>query len=100
MSRRVHCLFRWLRKDGVDHPVTEQVAHIYMDEVFRNGSKDTDVLVLGCHALPAVASATSSRGSAARLDRGFGRVYGCGGRKKMGSAKPESRDPKLSFFAT
>jgi glutamate racemase len=35
-----------------EHPVTEQVAHIYMDEVFRNGSKNTDVLVLGCTHYP------------------------------------------------
>jgi glutamate racemase len=46
-------LFVPLVEEGwVDHPVTEQVAHIYMDEVFRNGSKDTDVLVLGCTHYP------------------------------------------------
>jgi glutamate racemase len=32
--------------------VTEKVAHIYMDEVFRKGAKDTDVLVLGCTHYP------------------------------------------------
>jgi glutamate racemase len=46
-------LFVPLVEEGwVDHPVTEKVAHIYMDEVFRNGAKDTDVLVLGCTHYP------------------------------------------------
>jgi glutamate racemase len=46
-------LFVPLVEEGwAEHPVTEQVAHIYMDEVFRNGSKNTDVLVLGCTHYP------------------------------------------------
>jgi glutamate racemase len=36
----------------VDHPVTEQVARIYLDEVFGNGFQDADVLVLGCTHYP------------------------------------------------
>jgi glutamate racemase len=36
----------------IDHPVTEQVAHIYIDEVFRNGAGGADVLVLGCTHYP------------------------------------------------
>src|SRR5262245_3902915 len=36
----------------VDHPVTERVAHIYMDEVFRDGARDADVLLLGCTHYP------------------------------------------------
>lgn len=46
-------LFVPLVEEGwVEHPVTEQVAHIYMDEVFRNGTHDADVLVLGCTHYP------------------------------------------------
>ncbi|HZD95620.1 MAG TPA: glutamate racemase [Candidatus Sulfotelmatobacter sp.] len=46
-------LFVPLVEEGwVEHPVTEQVAHIYMDEVFRNGARDADVLVLGCTHYP------------------------------------------------
>lgn len=46
-------LFVPLVEEGwVEHPVTEQVAHIYMDEVFRDGAHDTDVLVLGCTHYP------------------------------------------------
>ena len=36
----------------IDHPVTEQVAHIYIDEVFRNGAGGADVLLLGCTHYP------------------------------------------------
>src|SRR6202042_1035825 len=32
----------------VEHPVTEQVARIYLDEAFAGGFRDADVLVLGC----------------------------------------------------
>jgi glutamate racemase len=38
----------------VDHPVTEQVAHIYMDEIFRDGAREADVLVLGCTHYPLI----------------------------------------------
>jgi glutamate racemase len=36
----------------VDHTVTEQVAHIYIDEVFHNGAGGADVLLLGCTHYP------------------------------------------------
>jgi glutamate racemase len=36
----------------VEHPVTEQVAHIYLDEVFRDGARGADVLLLGCTHYP------------------------------------------------
>src|SRR5205807_2884477 len=95
-------LFVPLVEEGwVDHPVTEQVAHIYMDEVFRNGSKDTDVLVLGCTHYPLlrpllrrvvpkhVAIVDSAESTAEAVA------------KKLGSTpKPETRNPKLAFFAT
>ena len=46
-------LFVPLVEEGwVEHPVTEQVAHIYMDEVFRDGARNADVLVLGCTHYP------------------------------------------------
>jgi len=38
----------------VDHPVTEQVAHIYVDDVFQNGAQGADVLVLGCTHYPLI----------------------------------------------
>jgi len=36
----------------VEHPVTEQVARIYLDEAFADGFHDADTLVLGCTHYP------------------------------------------------
>ena len=36
----------------VEHPVTEQVARIYLAEAFADGFADADVLVLGCTHYP------------------------------------------------
>lgn len=36
----------------VEHPVTEQVAHIYLREAFSDGFHDADTLVLGCTHYP------------------------------------------------
>jgi glutamate racemase len=36
----------------IEHPVTEQVASIYLAEAFANSFKDADVLVLGCTHYP------------------------------------------------
>jgi glutamate racemase len=50
-------LFVPLVEEGwVEHPVTEQVAHIYVDEIFRHdaGAKDADVLLLGCTHYPLI----------------------------------------------
>jgi len=38
----------------VEHPVTEQVAHIYVDEILRNGAHCADVLLLGCTHYPLI----------------------------------------------
>src|ERR1700731_775692 len=46
-------LFVPLVEEGwVEHRVTEEVAHIYMDEVFQDSARDADVLVLGCTHYP------------------------------------------------
>ena len=39
----------------VDHPVTEQVARIYLEEAFRDGFQSADVLLLGCTHYPLLA---------------------------------------------
>ncbi|HEV2696603.1 MAG TPA: glutamate racemase, partial [Terriglobales bacterium] len=36
----------------VDHPVTEQVARIYLDEAFADGFRSADILLLGCTHYP------------------------------------------------
>ena len=46
-------LFVPLVEEGwIDHPVTEQVAQIYLGEAFSGESRDADVLVLGCTHYP------------------------------------------------
>jgi glutamate racemase len=50
-------LFVPLVEEGwVDHPVTEQVAQIYLKEAFADGFHDADVLVLGCTHYPLIKS--------------------------------------------
>lgn len=54
-TERACPLFVPLVEEGwVEHPVTERVAHIYMDEVFRDGARDADVLLLGCTHYPLI----------------------------------------------
>lgn len=60
-GQRVHekaCpLFVPLVEEGwTDHPVTEQVARIYLDEVFNDGFHQADVLLLGCTHYPLLKS--------------------------------------------
>ena len=38
----------------VEHPVTEQVVHIYVDEIFSDGARERDVLLLGCTHYPLI----------------------------------------------
>src|ERR1700747_3700890 len=48
-------LFVPLVEEGwVEHPVTEQVAHIYLGEAFSDGFHDADTLVLGCTHYPLI----------------------------------------------
>lgn len=43
-----------IEEGWVQHPVTEQVAHIYMDEIFRGDGREADVLLLGCTHYPLI----------------------------------------------
>jgi glutamate racemase len=38
----------------IDHPVTEEVAHIYLKEAFADEFKSADVLLLGCTHYPLI----------------------------------------------
>src|SRR5215831_11313640 len=38
----------------VEHAVTEQVAHVYLDEIFQNGARGADILLLGCTHYPLI----------------------------------------------
>lgn len=37
-----------------EHPVAEQVAHVYLDEIFQDGAHGADVLLLGCTHYPLI----------------------------------------------
>ena len=53
-SREKACplLVPLVEEGWVDHPVTEQVAKIYLDEAFSDGFQSADVLLLGCTHYP------------------------------------------------
>jgi glutamate racemase len=40
----------------IDHPITEEVARIYLQEAFRDGFASADVLLLGCTHYPLLKS--------------------------------------------
>jgi glutamate racemase len=88
----------------VEHPVTEQVARIYLKDAFGDGFHDADVLVLGCTHYPLIQpllrrvapasvkivdSAHSTAHAVAQKLRQLGVV-----------APPERQSPHLKFFAT
>jgi glutamate racemase len=92
----------------IDHPVTEQVARIYLKEAFADGSENADVLLLGCTHYPLLkpllqrvtpqhvrivdSAESTARAVAARM------------RQLLPEPKPESEErrvtPRLRFFAT
>jgi glutamate racemase len=91
----------------IEHPVTEQVARIYLDEAFQDSFQSADVLVLGCTHYPLlipllrrvapahvtiVDSAESTAGVVGELLRAS---------QVSNSAEDERRRlPRVRFFAT
>jgi glutamate racemase len=101
-------LFVPLVEEGwVDHPVTEQVARIYLAEAFAGEASDADVLVLGCTHYPLiqtllrrvapeqVAIVDSAESTAEEVARELGFPVG-----NEGSKSRSGRGPGLRFFAT
>ena len=91
----------------VEHPVTEQVARIYLDEAFSDGFKSADVLVLGCthypliktvlhRVAPAHVTIVDSAESTAEAVRKLLRRNPL----PAGSENERRRLPRLQFFAT
>jgi len=96
-------LFVPLVEEGwVEHPVTEQVARIYLSEAFADEARDADVLVLGCTHYPLiqpllrrvvpehVAIVDSAESTAQEVARQLGREV----KTKRGGV------PQMRFFAT
>jgi glutamate racemase len=91
----------------VEHPVTEQVARIYLGEAFGDGFREADVLVLGCthypllkpllhRVAPAHVSIVDSAESTAQVVASHLKQL-----VPVTSALEERRSlPRLKFFAT
>ncbi len=91
----------------VDHPVTEVVAQIYLNEAFVDGFRDADVLVLGCthypllepllhRIVPANVKVVDSAESTAEVVKNL-----LQNSPLPTSEEPERRQsPRLNFFAT
>jgi glutamate racemase len=91
----------------IEHPVTEQVARIYLDEAFADGFEAADVLVLGCthyplirpvlrRVAPAHVKIVDSADSTAHA------VHHALQQKPQYDPNPQERRslPRLKFFAT
>jgi glutamate racemase len=89
----------------VNHPVTEQVAQIYLREAFADGFADADVLVLGCthypllepllrRIAPSHATIVDSAHSTAST------VADCIRALPSAEASERRAQPRLRFFAT
>jgi glutamate racemase len=90
----------------IDHPVTEEVAQIYLKEAFAGGFKSADVLLLGCTHYPLLRSVLHKVApkhvkivdSADATAEAVGRLLR---RTSLPSAlESEPRNPRLKCFAT
>jgi glutamate racemase len=101
-------LFVPLVEEGwVEHPVTEQVAKIYVSEAFSEGAHDADVLVLGCTHYPLIKPLLRrvAPEHVAIVDSAESTALDVARRLQIeslsSSAKRERRGvPQLKFFAT
>jgi glutamate racemase len=90
----------------VDHPVTEQVARIYLGEAFGDGFHDADTMVLGCTHYPLlkpllrrvapahVGIVDSAESTARAVAEHLGQLV------KANAAEERRIAPRLKFFAT
>ena len=101
-------LFVPLVEEGwVEHPVTEQVARIYLGETFTEDFQDADVLVLGCTHYPLIKPLLRrvAPQQVAIVDSAESTANAVAEQLQIqplqGSAGPERRvQPRLKFFAT
>jgi glutamate racemase len=91
----------------VEHPVTEQVARIYLEEAFSDGFDDADVLVLGCTHYPLLKPLLRrvAPEHVSIVDSAESTAHVVADKLRMLSSRPsveqERRSlPRLSFFAT
>lgn len=90
----------------IDHPVTEQVARIYLNEAFSDGSESADVLLLGCTHYPLLRPLLRrvAPPHVSIVDSAESTACAVAGRMRQllpESANEERRStPRLKFFAT
>jgi glutamate racemase len=91
----------------VEHPVTEQIARIYLEEAFSDGFDDADVLVLGCTHYPLLKPLLRrvAPEHVSIVDSAESTAHVVADKLRMLSSRPsveqERRSlPRLSFFAT
>ncbi|MBZ5657824.1 MAG: glutamate racemase [Acidobacteriia bacterium] len=90
-----------------EHPVTEQVARIYLSEAFAEDARDADVLVLGCTHYPLLKPLLRrvAPDHVTIVDSAESTAHAVAGHLAIdpihGPAEPERRsDSRLRFFAT
>jgi len=90
----------------VEHPVTEQVAGIYLAEAFTDGFQDADVLVLGCTHYPLLKPLLRrvAPGHVSIVDSAESTARAVAGRLRElvpeAGADERRAAPRLQFFAT
>ena len=89
----------------VDHPVTEQVARIYLNDAFGDGFGTADVLVLGCTHYPLIKPLLRrvAPGHVSIVDSAHSTAHAVSDKvKELGPREgaKEEREPALRFFAT
>ncbi len=109
VAREKACpLFVPLVEEGwTEHPVTEQVARIYLDEAFSGDSAEADVLVLGCTHYPLIKPLLRKLVSreVTIVDSAESTAFAVAEHLQIaplpGSVEPERRAaPRIKFFAT
>jgi glutamate racemase len=96
-------LFVPLVEEGwVEHPVTEQVARIYLDEAFADGFRKADVLLLGCTHYPLLRPLLQRAApqGVTIVDSAESTAHAVAQRLHIKSSKPKTENSKLHFFAT
>jgi glutamate racemase len=96
-------LFVPLVEEGwTEHPVTEQVARIYLDQAFSDGFHSADVLLLGCTHYPLLRPLLRriTPAHVAIVDSAESTALAVAEKLAVGNPKREAGSTKAQFFAT
>ena len=89
-----------IEEGWIEHPVTEQVARIYLSEAFRDGFESADVLVLGCTHYPLIKNVLRKVAPAhvTIVDSAQSTAHVVA--ERLGASPNTDKPSQLSFFAT